>query len=75
LKPQRLINRLSSRQIDFDQLKPNMKRKLSQRTRLIIISLGLALIICGLTALIYSFWPLATANLQDMVSATLFAPP
>jgi hypothetical protein len=52
-----------------------MKSKLSLRTRYIIFSLGLVLILCGLTAMIYVFWPLANASLQDMVSATLFAPP
>jgi hypothetical protein len=52
-----------------------MRSKLSRRTRYIIFSLGLVLLLCGLTAIIYAFWPLATANVQDMVSATLFAPP
>jgi hypothetical protein len=52
-----------------------MKSKLSRRTRYIIFSLGLVLILCGLTAVIYSFWPLANASIRDMISATLFAPP
>lgn len=52
-----------------------MEIKLSRRTRYIIFSLGLILVLCGLTALIYAAWPLADANLQDILSATVFAPP
>jgi hypothetical protein len=61
----------------LDRIDPNqtMKSNFSRRTRTIVFSLGLVLLLFGLTALIYAFWPLATANLQDMVSATLFAPP
>jgi hypothetical protein len=54
---------------------PAMKSKLSRRTRYLIFSLGLVLLLCGLTAIVYAFWPLASANVRDMVSATLFAPP
>jgi len=52
-----------------------MKRELSRRMRLIILLAGVILILCALTALLYSFRPLDDASLQEMLSATLFAPP
>jgi hypothetical protein len=40
-----------------------------------MFSLGLFMLLCGFTALIYAFFPLANTQIQDIVPATLFAPP
>ncbi len=48
---------------------------MSRRLRLTLILVGLALVLCSLAALMYSFWPAETANLQATVEPTLFVAP
>jgi len=74
-KPLHLIIRLYSIEIYFDQFYLTMKNKLSRRTRYFLFTIGLVLVLCGISAIVYAFWPLANAKLQEIISATLFAPP
>jgi hypothetical protein len=52
-----------------------MKKIVSRRTRTTLFMIGLLLVLCGLSALFYAFWPLADTSLRDILSATIFAPP
>jgi hypothetical protein len=40
-----------------------------------VLTIGILLGICGLIALGYALWPLGAATIQEMLSATVFAPP
>lgn len=47
----------------------------SRKSRLILLSLGLLLVLCSLAALLYAFWPVESTSVQATLAPTLLAPP
>ena len=46
-----------------------------ERFRFLILVLGLILIVWGFFSVAYAIWPLPDATLQEILPATLLAPP
>jgi hypothetical protein len=45
------------------------------RLRLLLFTLGIAILLCSLAALAYAFWPLDASQVQATIEPTLFSPP
>jgi len=46
-----------------------------RRLNIIIIVVGMSILVIGLVALAYAFWPITVTQIQETLSPTLFAPP
>ncbi|MBN2147541.1 MAG: hypothetical protein JW726_09135 [Anaerolineales bacterium] len=48
---------------------------MSRSARIALVLIGLALVLCSLTALAFAFWPLQEISTQATLAPTLLTPP
>ena len=47
----------------------------TRRLKIGIILVGMSILVIGLVALAYAYWPITVNQLQETLSPTVFAPP
>jgi hypothetical protein len=48
---------------------------MTRNLRLTLFVIGVVVVVCSLSALIYAYWPTGVLNEQSTVVPTLFSPP
>jgi hypothetical protein len=49
--------------------------KLSRGFQILVLTIGIILLIAGISAILYTYWPLSDGTVQSVIPATLLAPP
>jgi hypothetical protein len=47
----------------------------SRKSRIVLLSFGVLLVLCSLAALVFAFWPVEGTSVQATLAPTLLAPP